>query len=240
MRALEAFKRRKKALELEEWQRLPTTGKSVMSFADDPIENAWLFNPKLLKSSRFISALGLRSGTKPTVTMNTVIEQPTIRSRKCDSTTETMPHILGQCTFTKKKRIRRHDDIKNLVAERISSDPKVQVLKEGSFETQIGTLNSDLVIIDGGRVHVVDVTVRHEGVGYLQKGHQGKINRTSGRAIPSTDCNGNERENAPNTISSLRDLGITNSNSHINMAMVSLRRSTEIYHSFLDYDALLV
>lgn len=106
LREIEAYKRRRKAAELIEWHRLPSKGKSVPAFADDSYGNAWLFNPTLLKPSRFLTALRLRSGTTADrVTMNTRVPEPTVRCRKCNSAIETMVHILGQCTHTKNKRI---------------------------------------------------------------------------------------------------------------------------------------
>jgi hypothetical protein len=62
---IEAYKRRQKKLKLQRWSLLPTKGRSALSFADDRHGNWWLYDPTLLKPSRFLMALRLRSGTEP-------------------------------------------------------------------------------------------------------------------------------------------------------------------------------
>jgi hypothetical protein len=72
-----------------------------------------------------------------------------------------MAHILGQCTHTKAKRIRRHNDICDFVQQRIAvTNPQARIIKEELFATRRGNLKPDLVVIDKERVHVLDVTVR--------------------------------------------------------------------------------
>ena len=88
-----------------------------------------------------------------------------------------MAHIFGQCTYTKSERIRRHDEIKNYLAERLASTPEFQVVEEASIVTPSGTLKPDLVVIHQGRVQIVDVTVRYEDTGYLEEGHNSKITK---------------------------------------------------------------
>jgi hypothetical protein len=60
---LDYFKRNQKKLQLREWGALPSKGKSVPSFENDRYGNAWLYNPTLLKPSRFLTALRMKSGT---------------------------------------------------------------------------------------------------------------------------------------------------------------------------------
>jgi len=48
----------------------------VTAFTDDRLGNAWLYNPNLLRPSRFLTALKQRVGmTSDTVTMNKVLPQ---------------------------------------------------------------------------------------------------------------------------------------------------------------------
>jgi hypothetical protein len=63
--------------------------------------------------------------------------------------------------------------------ERIATTQAEVVIEEESFETQAGTLKPDLVITDKERVHVIDVTVHHKDVGYLQAGFHDKMNKYS-------------------------------------------------------------
>jgi hypothetical protein len=127
-----------------------------------------------------LTALRLRSGTAgDSVTLHQVTPQATVKCRRCEARTETLTHILGQCTLIRSQRIRRHNDIRDFVADKISKRDNAKLIEDASFETQNGTLKPDLVIIDQGRVHVVDVTVRHEDVGYLQEGFNEKVKKCS-------------------------------------------------------------
>jgi hypothetical protein len=63
LETIDRFKKRQKALELKEWSQLPSKGKGVRAFADDRFGNCWLYNPTLLKPSRFLTALRMRGGT---------------------------------------------------------------------------------------------------------------------------------------------------------------------------------
>ena len=177
-KCIDAHKRRQKAAELWEWSQLPSKGKGVPQFTDDRNGNCCLYDPTLLKPSRYLTALRMRSGTTgDRITLNKAIPQATLKCRKCKSSLETMAHILGQCTYSKSERIRRHDEIRNYLAERLASNPEFQIVEEASIVTPSGTLKPDLVVIHQGRVQIVDVTVRYEDTGYLEEGHNSKITK---------------------------------------------------------------
>jgi hypothetical protein len=53
------LKTRQKKAELAQWHRLPSKGKEVPSFIGDRFGNSWLYDPGLLKPSRFLTALRL-------------------------------------------------------------------------------------------------------------------------------------------------------------------------------------
>jgi len=91
---------------------------------------------------------------------------------------ETLTHIVGQCTTKKTQRIRRHDDIRDFITKKLTTEEMaLQVIEEASIATSSGTLKPDLAVISQGRVHVVDITVRHEDKGYLEEGRKSKINK---------------------------------------------------------------
>jgi hypothetical protein len=163
IRHIDAYKRRQKKMELQKWSQLPTKGKSALSFADDRYGNCWLYDPTLLKPSRFLTALRLRSGTAgDRVSLNTAIPQATVKCRNCQNGNETLAHILGQCTFTKASRIRRHDDIRDFISRKLATSVSgFQVIEEAAVDTPSGTLKPDRVVVHQGRVQVIDVTIRH-------------------------------------------------------------------------------
>lgn len=80
--------------------------------------------------------------------------------RKCGMQQETLGHILGLCIYTKNNRIRRHDEIKELIADKVSKKCSVFVKPVVSVTGDLK--KSDLVIKDQERLMVVDVTVRYE------------------------------------------------------------------------------
>jgi hypothetical protein len=169
------YKRRQKAEELQQWSQLPSKGKSVPSFADDVHGNCWLYQPDLLKPSRYITALRLRSGTTgDRVTLHKAVAQPRVSCRQCDAQLETLAHVLGQCTHMKGLVIRRHNSIRDFISKTTAQKDGFVVTEEPSITTTEGTLKPDLVVVHQKRVHVVDVTVRHEDVGYLQHGYNEK------------------------------------------------------------------
>jgi len=64
------------------------------------------------------------------------------------------------------------------VSQKLStSKENLQIIQEASVEIPSGPLKPDLAVISQGRVHVVDVTVRHEDMGYLEGGHKSKIEK---------------------------------------------------------------
>jgi hypothetical protein len=121
-----------------------------------------------------MTALRMRGGTtSDRVTLNKAMPQATQKCRKCKDCVETLAHILGQCTHTKKRRIERHNEICNFLAKKLANKgEETHVIEEASIETPSGTLKPDLVLVHQGRVQVIDVTVRHEDAGYLKEGHR--------------------------------------------------------------------
>ena len=249
-RIIDTYKKRMKTEELKAWSQLKIKGRGVPAFTDDRNGNAWLYNPNLLKPSRFLAALRLRGGmTSDKVTMNTVVPQPDVKCRKCRVCNETLAHILGQCVYTKSQRIRRHDEIRDFVSKKLATMKDVQIIEEALIQTPTGNLKPDLVVVNQGRVHVVDVTVRHEDTGYLDEGYRSKVEKYTplleilaqqlkverGRVLPLVV--GTRGSMPATTIDSLREININDRGSYITISLLALRPSIEIYHTFMDYNA---
>jgi hypothetical protein len=237
-------------LQLREWGALPSKGKSVAAFEDDRHGNSWLYNPSLLKPSRFLTALKMRSGTtSDRVSLHKAIPQATIKCRKCKTCVETLAHVLGQCIHTKKQRIHRHDEIRDFVSQKLAKSPRnYKVIEEAAIKTPSGTLKPDLVVINRERVLVIDITVRHEDTGYLEEGRLDKIRKytpllpllaeqlqaTPGKVLPIVV--GTRGAIPKATIASLEELDITDKKTYTTLALLALRNSIEIYHNFMEYD----
>jgi hypothetical protein len=245
------YKKRQKAEQLHQWSQLPSKGKSVPSFADDVYGNCWLYQPDLLKPSRIITALRLKSGTtRDRVTLLKAVSQPSVRCRRCDAQLETWAHVLGQCTHMKGLVIRRHNSIRDFISKTTAQKDGYVVTEEPSIVTAEGILKPDLVVIHQKRVHMVDVTVRHEDVGCLQNGYNEKHRKYTpllqvladqhhidpGRVLPIVV--GTRGAIPKSTIAALEELGITGKRPLITIAPLALRSSTEMYHTFLDYNRM--
>ncbi|CAH2020299.1 unnamed protein product [Acanthoscelides obtectus] len=249
---LASYTRTQKKAELARWKRLGSQGKSAAAFADSKIGNAWLRDPSLLKPCRMITALKMRTNScadRAAMSRATRIPDPTCR--QCGSQIETLGHILGQCRHTKPHRIRRHDEIKNLIVEELKKKgPEVAITVEPTVAaTGGGNLKPDLVIQSRGRVFVVDVTVRHEDGNNLAQGFTSKVEKYS-RLLPQFQqrwaaCSaevlpvvvGTRGAMPRETIKNLTKLGISQNHVLLTMSLIALRSSIEIYHEFMDYDA---
>jgi hypothetical protein len=64
-----------------------------------------------------------------------------VKCRKCTVHNETLGHILGQCTYTKVQRIRRHDEIRDIVTQKLAkTKEKVQIVDEATIQTPEGKI----------------------------------------------------------------------------------------------------
>ena len=80
--------------------------------------------------------------------------------------------------YKKTQRIHRHDKIRNFISKKLAAKTReFQVIEEAAITTPSCTLKPDLVVINPRRVLVIDVTVRHEGTGYLEESRTSKIRK---------------------------------------------------------------
>ncbi|CAD6207515.1 GSCOCG00012704001-RA-CDS, partial [Cotesia congregata] len=102
---------------------------------------------------------------------------------------ETLAHIIGACTHTKPARIRRHDEIKNLVAKKLAENG--HVYQEMSVN-EFGELKRpDIVYVKNGKVYVLDITVRYEKGDSMEEARiekERKYKITAGLVAMITEC----------------------------------------------------
>ena len=127
---------------------------------------------------------------------------------------------------------------------------EVSVIEEAIIPTPTGNLKPDLVVISQGRVHVVDVTVRHKDTGYLDEGHRSKVEKYTPllgmlakleveRGQVLSIVVGTRGSMPKATLESLREMKIDDRGSYVTISLLALRHSIEIYHTFLDYNVLV-
>lgn len=96
--------------------------------------------------------------------------------RACGKADETLGHILGQCCTTKAARIKRHNEIIDLIKDRLSQGNSIMI----EFTVTVGSerFKPDLVIWNENRVIVLDVTVRYENANFLAEAAKEKLRNT--------------------------------------------------------------
>jgi predicted nuclease of restriction endonuclease-like RecB superfamily len=170
--------------------------------------------------------------------------------RKCRAQPETLGHILRQCTSTKSQRIRRHDEIKDLILDKVNiTVADATITREPTIELPNGgKLKPDMVIKNHEGVFVVDVTVRHEDGDYLVKGRLNKrekyapllpilrerVATTSAEVLPVVI--GRRGAMPAESVETLRRIGIKDRKTLFTISLIALRSSIELYHAFMDFD----
>ena len=126
------------------------------------------------------------------------------------------------------------------LSKKLASKKEVQIIEEAFIPIPTGNLIPDLVVVNRGRVHVVDVTLRHEETGYLDEGHKSKVEKDTpllqilseqlkvdrGRVVPLVE--GTRGCMLVATIDSLREININDRGSYITISLLALRHSIEI------------
>lgn len=237
-------KKRIKNDHLKQWLSLKSQGQGVNEFARDKIGNAWLKETHLLKASRYIDAIRLRTNTFGTrVVLARADKKINVSCRRCNAQPETLGHVLGLCQHTKGLRIKRHDEVKLLIAEKLQHSNEVYI--EPSIKVNGNLYKPDLIIKNEERLHIVDVTIRYENRDYLQKAEAEKISKykeclefllnkykmKKGSILPIVI--GSRGAIPLNTRSNLKKLGLNESNIKI-ISLKVLQSSIEIANIFLD------
>jgi hypothetical protein len=99
----------------------------------------------------------------------------TISCTRCGCKLETLAHVLGQCTQMKTKSL-IDTTLSHFVSSKVAKKD-FSVTIQALISTPDGTLKPNLVVKHQKRVHVVDITIRHEDVWYLQKGYNDKVSK---------------------------------------------------------------
>jgi hypothetical protein len=120
---VDRYKTREKKVELARCASLQSQGKAVKAFTNNNIANECLLNPKILRPSKFVTALKMRVNiARDKAALARAKIKGGITWRKCHTQKETLGRILGQCTYTKRERIRRHSGIKNVLEKVVERD----------------------------------------------------------------------------------------------------------------------
>jgi Reverse transcriptase (RNA-dependent DNA polymerase) len=237
---------------LDKWADQESQGGAVHAFRGGNLGNLFLQQPTLLRPCRFITAVQMRANVA--VTRTTLVRtgaRTSDKCRRCGNRKETLGHIIGYCSYTKPARIKRHDDIKEFIAGRLRTQVEVQSVEvERRFiHEAVGErtpLQPDITVRRGESGFLLDVTVRVESPGYVQKA----INQKKGKyecLLPVLEAEmgttttevlplvvGTRGAMPPETVSNLCKLGITARRDLNTIVLIALRSTLEIYHAFKD------
>ena len=249
---VDKFKEKYKKSYINRWSDHIAQGEGVLNFANDPVANEWLKRSGILKPSLIAKAISLRTNTAGvrSAIRRDPIKRATIPSvcRKCGHDPENLPHVLGQCVNTKMSRIRRHDEIKNFVAEKAAD--RFTVLDEPRLHHQGKLHKPDLVLVNEAGALIVDVTVRYEKGEYLEDGRKEKLDKYDSLRTLIAEMFKKERTNvevAPivvgtrgalpaGTRAQLSKLGIKRKGDWLTISMIALRHAILIVDKFIDYE----
>ncbi|XP_060831618.1 uncharacterized protein LOC132915867 [Bombus pascuorum] len=163
--------------------------------------------------------------------------------QRCHAQPETLRHILGLCQYTKGLRIKRHDEVKTLLAKNLQVNN--QVFVKATINIGENLLKPNLVVKNEVRLLVVDVTVRYENRDYLQKAAKEKVDKyttclnelkkrygvNEGAVLPVVL--GSRGTITPETINNFKTLDISKKDMKT-IIMNVLRSSIETCNLFLD------
>lgn len=167
--------------ELKRWCSLSCQGSGSEYFKNDRLSNAWLLDRKGFTSRSFITALKMRSNTIPSREfLYRGLKNKDRSCRVCHAKFESLSHILGQCWLVKRIRLKRHNDICEILA-REAKARGWKVYNEPRLEDPGGQLRKpDLIFVKDKTAVVLDVTVRFEYKLSLEKAREEKVLRYQG------------------------------------------------------------
>lgn len=249
---VDKFKKGMKMAYLKNWARHESQGQGVMEFHNDPVANERLKRGDILKPSLIAKAIKLRTdtaGTRMAIRRDSSKKRAIpAECRKCGYERENLPHILGQCINTKNSRIRRHNEIKDIIRDDCAK--RFRVLDEPRLYHDGRLYKPDLVIdLNEAGALIVDITVRYEKNTYLVDAGKEKRNKYDDlRRTVGELLNKKKVEIAPivvgtrgalpvETRHSLKKLGINKKGKWLTIAMTALRHAILIIDKFNDYDA---
>ena len=246
MENIEKAKKRLRKEHISQRADLRSQGQGVSDLSKSKTGNLCLEEHSLLKPSRFIDAPRLRTNTFGTRSVLARADKNIdVMCRRCRAQPETLGHILGLCQYTKGLRIKRHDEVKFLLAERLRKQNKNEVFVEPTIKAGGSLYKLDLVVKNGEGVLVVDVTVRYENKDHLAKAEKEIIdkyrpclralkelfNASGGEILPLVL--GSRGAITPNTERVLKRLGIAEKDVKTSLLNV-LRSPIELCNIFMN------
>jgi hypothetical protein len=85
----------------KEWEKVISQAYRIKDFREDSLGNCWLYDPKVLSSSRYADALRMRTNMfGVNVALRRADKDLEVNCRRCHGKPETLGHVLGECAAT--------------------------------------------------------------------------------------------------------------------------------------------
>lgn len=149
----------------------------------DAIWNSWIRNPHYLGTHQTIEAFKLRVNMVPTrIVMAKAGGVPHTCCRHCNQTPprqQSLAHILGDCTFSKKCVRSRHDDIVKQIVGLLERQKDVSLAVEQTIQVKRSMFKPDIICYNSRTkaASIIDVTVRYEQQAWVDLARREKIDK---------------------------------------------------------------
>lgn len=172
------LKARNRRRNREDWYAT-TDGAGLKEAKDSPNLNNWVDSgTKLMRGSKYVTALKIRSGTACT-RLRAARGRPNapILCDKGCRRVESLGHILQTCPVLAPERTSRHDRVLDLAVNILKKKPGNEVQKEPSIRTTAGLRRPDIIVYNGQRSTVMDVQITSDSTNStLAAAHELKTN----------------------------------------------------------------
>ena len=226
--------------EFNEWKIKTFQGKGVGYFHNNKVSNEPFYEMDLLKDSRYIDFLRLRTNTVGTNVAKAIVN-PTmdIKCRRCKLSPETTAHIIGQCLANKNKIIHRHNQVVEVIRKELERNPKFMKIEiEKSVEKKGERFRPDITINTGKNKIYVDVSNRFESGDFYNQAcceKREKYKRILEKGDKIVPLIFGTRGAIPNmAINELKKLGITKYSTLKTISMINIRSSIEIINEHIE------
>jgi hypothetical protein len=226
--------------EFNEWKIKTFQGKRVGYFHINKVSNEPFYEMDLLKDSRYIDFLRLRTNTVGTNVAKAIVN-PTmdIKCRRCKLSPETTAHIIGQCLANKNKIIHRHNQVVEVIRKELERNPKFMKIEiEKSVEKKGERFRPDITINTGKNKIYVDVSNRFESGDFYNQAcceKREKYKRILEKGDKIVPLIFGTRGAIPNmAINELKKLGITKYSTLKTISMINIRSSIEIINEHIE------
>lgn len=147
--------------EFDKWTNLVSQGRGIINFKGVQISNNWLQHYRSIPHRKLLTAVQLRANIYPTREFLARGRQDKCNKtcRHCEAGHETCTHIIGNCLITPDARIKRHNNICQVLSEEAVKEDRVVFQEPHIRDSRKDLYKPDLIFVKDTRAFILDVTV---------------------------------------------------------------------------------